>query len=72
MMMEINETVDGITYAIQEIDNEIRSHIPYIKRRTGNRCMVEMGIDELLDTRNDLTSILGELAFDDYERMISE
>jgi hypothetical protein len=72
MMMEIHETIDGITYAIEEIDSEITTHIPYIKRRSGNRCMVETGVDELLDRRNDLVSILGELVYDDYERMMTE
>jgi hypothetical protein len=72
MMLNIHETVDGITYAVNEIDDEIRSHIPEIRRRVNNRCMVELGIDELLDTRNDLTSILGELMIDEYERMMTE
>jgi hypothetical protein len=71
-MLNIHETVDGITYAVNEIDDEIRSHIPEIRRRVNNRCMVELGIDELLDTRNDLTSILGELMIDEYERMMTE
>ena len=57
---------------VQEIDDEIRSHIPEIRRRVNNRCMVELGIDELLDTRNDLTSILGELMIDEYERLMTE
>jgi hypothetical protein len=71
MMMEINETVDGIQYAIQEIDNELTTHIPELKRRSCTpRVMSE--VDALLDTRNDLTSILGELAFDEYERMMTE
>jgi hypothetical protein len=71
MMMELHESVDGITFAVQEIDDELRSHIPEIRRRVNNRCMVELGIDELLDMRNDLTSILGELVMDDYERMMT-
>lgn len=71
MMMEINESVDGITYAISEIDDEIRTHIPELKRRKCTpRVMAE--VDALLDTRKDLTSILGELAFDEYERMMTE
>ncbi len=71
MMIEPHESVDGITYAIQEIDQELTSHIPELKRRECTpRVMAE--VDELLDTRNDLTSILGELAFDEYERMMTE
>lgn len=72
MMMELPETVDGITYAIQELDDELRTLIPYLNRRVGNRCMIESGADELLNRRNDLKSILGELAFDEYERMMTE
>ena len=71
MMIEIHESVDGISYAINEIDDEIRTHIPELKRRKcTTRVMTE--VDELLDVRNDLTSILGELVMDDYERMMSE
>lgn len=72
MMLELHETVDGITYAMQEIDDEIRTHIPFLLRRVGNRCMVESGVDDLLDTRNDLKSILGELVLDEYERTMTE
>ena len=62
-MMELHESVDGITYAVQEIDDEIRTHIPELKRRACTvRVMAE--VDMLLDTRNDLVSILGELAFE--------
>ena len=69
MMIDYHELVDGIQYAIQEIDNEIRTHIPYLKRHcTTPRVMGE--VDALLDTRNDLVSILGELAFDEYEEMM--
>lgn len=71
MMFELHESVDGITYAINEIDDEIRTHIPELKRRKCTpRVMSE--VDELLDTRNDLASILIELTFDDMERMMTE
>lgn len=71
MMFEHHETVDGITYAINEIDDEIRTHIPELKRRkTTPRVMAE--VDALLDVRNDLSSILIELTFDDMERMMTE
>ena len=66
MMMELHETVDGITYAVQEIDDEIRTHIPELKRRKCTPRVMEQ-VDALLDIRNDLTSILGELVMDDYE-----
>ena len=61
--MELHESVDGITYAVQEIDDEIRTHIPELKRRACTpRVMAE--VDMLLDTRNDLVNVLGELAFE--------
>lgn len=70
-MLEPRETVDGITYAISEIDDEIRTHIPELKRRKCTpRVMAE--VDNLLDMRNDLASVLIELTFDDYERMMTE
>lgn len=57
------EAIDGITYAVQEIDDELRTHIPDLKRRECTpRVMAE--VDELLDTRNDLTYILGSLTVD--------
>jgi hypothetical protein len=71
MMMEINETVGGISYAIQEIDEELTGLIPNLKRRKCTPRVMEEA-DALLDMRNDLTSILGELAFDEYERMMTE
>jgi hypothetical protein len=70
-MIEHEESIDGITYAIQEIDQEITTHIPYLKRhKCTPRVMSE--VDQLLDIRNDLASILIELTFDDYERMMTE
>lgn len=71
MMFEQHETVDGITYAISEIDDEIRTHIPELKRRKCTPRVMEQ-VDALLDIRNDLSSILIELTFDDYERMMTE
>jgi len=70
MMMEIHEAVDGITYAVQEIDAEITSHIPELKkRRCTPRVMAE--VDALLDMRNDLTSVLGGIAINDFERTMT-
>lgn len=69
MMLSHEESVDGIQYAIEEIDDELRSHIPELKRRQCTpRVMAE--VDALLDTRNDLVSVLGELAFDEYEELM--
>lgn len=63
MMLELHESVDGISYAVSEIDDEIRTHIPeLLKRKCTPRVMQE--VDMLLDTRNDLVSVLGGLAFD--------
>jgi hypothetical protein len=64
MMFEHGETLDGITWAIKEIDDELTTHIPELKRRCCTpRVMAE--VDELLDTRNDLTYVLGSLTLDE-------
>jgi len=69
MMFEIGEAVDGIQYAVQEIDDEIRTFIPELKRRKCTpRVMQE--VDALLDIRNDLTATLGDIAINEMERMI--
>ena len=66
MMMEIHEAVDGIAYAVQEIDQELTSHIPELKkRRCTPRVMEE--VDSLLDTRNYLISIAAEIAIEQVE-----
>jgi hypothetical protein len=69
MMIEYHESVDGIQYAINEIDRELCAQIPYLKRHYCTPRVMEE-TDRLLDIRNDLVSILGELAFDDYEEMM--
>ena len=69
MMMEITEAVDGMEYAIWEVDQELTNLIPYLKRRKCTpRVMAEA--DALLDTRNYLIDIMGEIVLDDYERMM--
>ena len=66
MMLERMESIDGISYAVQEIDQEITSHIPELKRRKCTpRVMAE--VDALLDMRNDLTSVLGGLVINNLE-----
>lgn len=56
MMLDRQETMDGIAYAITEIDNELSTHIPDLKRRKCTpRVMAEA--DALLDQRNDLREI---------------
>ena len=70
-MMEITEAVDGMEYALWEVDQELTAFIPALKRRSCTPRVMEE-TDALLDTRNYLVSILGELAFDDYERMMQE
>jgi len=71
MMIEQGETMDGITHSIQEIDMQIAEISPQLRRKM-YRGQVWEQIDELLDTRNDLKSILGELVLDDMERMMTE
>ena len=66
MMMEIHEAVDGMEYAIWEVDQELTSHIPELKKcRCTPRVMAE--VDSLLDTRNYLISIAAEIAIEQVE-----
>jgi len=66
MMLKTHEAIDGITYAVQEIDAELTSHIPHIKRHSCTpRVMAE--VDALLDMRSDLTSVLGGIVIEDFE-----
>lgn len=68
MMFEQHEAVDGIQFAIQEIDAEITTHIPHLSRRKCTpRVMAE--VDALLDTRNELSGIIGELTIQEMEQM---
>lgn len=57
MMLENNEAMDGIAHEITGIDAELYCHIPELKRRVGNRCMIESGADALLDRRNEFVEI---------------
>lgn len=66
-MIEHHEAMDGITYAISEVDEELTTLIPNLKRRKcTTRVMAEA--DALLDTRNELREIgrtmLGEVVED--------
>ena len=61
MMMEIHEAVDGMEYAIWEVDQELISLGPDLRRRRCTpRVMAEA--DALIDTRNFLISIAAEIA----------
>jgi len=71
VMYPKEEAVDGMEYAIWEVDQELTSLIPELKRRkTTPRVMQEA--DALLDIRNYLTGIMAELMIDEYERMMTE
>jgi len=61
--------MDGITYSIQEIDQAIIEATPATQRKMyrGEAWTV---VDGLLDQRNELTNILGELVIDHYEEMM--
>lgn len=62
-------SLESATFRIREIDDEITTHIPELKRRHCTpRVMQE--VDALLDTRNELSGIIGKLAFNEYERMM--
>lgn len=71
MMMEIPEAVDGVEYAIWEIDQELISLIPELGRRACTPRVMEEA-DRLLDIRNYLLDIMNEIMMDDYERMMIE
>lgn len=67
----MSECMNGVEHAIAEIDDEIRSHIPELKRRACTpRVMAE--VDNLLDHRNLLVEMLGELSMDYYEELMTE
>lgn len=64
MMYDIHEAIDCV-------DQELAGLMPELKRRRCTPRVMEQA-DALLDTRNYLVSILGELAFDEYERLMTE
>jgi hypothetical protein len=69
MMMEREETIDGMAFAIQEVDMELSALAPQMRRKI-HREIIMGQINDLLDTRNELSGILGELAFNEYERLM--
>ena len=71
VMYPKEEAVDGMEYAIWEVDQELNSHIPYLKRHKCTPRVMEE-VDRLLDIRNYLIDIMSEIAIDEYERMMSE
>lgn len=66
----VMEVVDGMDYALWEVDQELISLIPNLKRRNCTPRVMEEA-DALLDTRNYLISIAAELAVDSYEKMMA-
>ena len=64
------EAVDTMEYAIWEVDQELASLIPELGRRACTPRVMEEA-DRLLDTRNYLISIMKEIAYDDYERLMT-
>ena len=70
MMMELDEAVDGMEYAIWEVDQELTNLMPDLGRRACTPRVMEEA-DRLLDIRNHLVSIAAELAIDEYERMMT-
>jgi hypothetical protein len=69
MMMEQTEAVDGINFSIQEIDMELCALVPQMNRKI-HREVITGQIDDLLDKRNELSGILGQLAFNEYEGLM--
>ena len=65
-MMERAEAIDGMEYAIWEVDQELISLIPDLRRRACTaRVMKEA--DALIDTRNFLFSIASEILIEQVE-----
>lgn len=64
------EQIDGMEYAIWEVDQELTNLIPYLKRHKCTPRVMEEA-DKLLDTRNYLIGIASELMLDEYERLMT-
>lgn len=63
------EELNGMEYAIWEVDQELIRLIPELGRRACTpRVMQEA--DNLLDIRNYLVGIAAELTIDEYERLM--
>lgn len=69
--MNERDCMNGVEHSIAEVDDEIRTLIPMTKRKM-NRGEVWGQIDNLLDHRNLLVEMLGELTIDHYERLMTE
>lgn len=60
--MEIPLFVDGFQYSLYEIDEALREKIPALQRRDCTpRIFDELGINELLDMRNELMKLIDGL-----------
>ncbi len=70
MMYSEAEAIDGIQYAIHEVDLELISLIPNFRRRACTPRVMEEA-DRLLDIRNYLGSIAAEINYDEMARMMT-
>lgn len=69
--MNERDCMNGVEHSIAEIDQALIEATPATKRKM-YRGEAWAAIDELLDQRNLLTQMLGELTIDHYERMMQE
>lgn len=69
--MNTRDCMNGVEHSIAEVDDELRRLSPLMKRKM-YRGEVLNQIDELLDQRNLLVEMLGELTIEHYEEMMTE
>lgn len=69
--MNSRDCMNGVEHSIAEIEQAIIEATPATKRKM-YRGEAWAAIDELLDQRNLLVSMLGELTIDHYEEMMTE
>lgn len=67
--MNSKDCMNGVEHSIAEIDQALIEAIP-ATRRNMYRGEAWKAIDELLDQRNLLVEMLGELTIDHYEEMM--
>lgn len=69
--MNSRDCMNGVEHSIAEVDERLRELAPQYSRNM-YREVVRNEVDALLDQRNLLVSMLGELTIDHYEEMMTE
>lgn len=68
--MNNQDCMNGVQHSIAEVDERLRELSPHINREY-HREIISNEVDELLDKRNLLVDMLGELSLDHYEEMMT-